>query len=138
MRPACSRSLLAFVGLVALAACGGDALSPRNVAGTYTLRTVNGQPLPYRRILEATDTIETLASSFTLAPGGAFTERWTSRVTGRGRVATASNAIPGTWRLEGRTVEVLQEGGGGTGGPLTDDYTITVTRDGYGVMVYRK
>ena len=127
MRPACSRSLLAFVGLVALAACGGDALSPRNVAGTYTLRTVNGQPLPYRRILEATDTIEPLASNFTLAPGDAFTERWTSRVTGRGRVATAS-----------RTVEVLQEGGGGTGGPLTDDYTITVTRDGYGVMVYRK
>ncbi|HEY2374399.1 MAG TPA: lipocalin family protein [Gemmatimonadaceae bacterium] len=40
--------VLLAAGLVALAACNNDSTSPNgNVTGTYSLRTVNGNPLPY-------------------------------------------------------------------------------------------
>jgi len=132
--------------LLALAACGGDALSPRAVAGTYTLRTIDGQPLPYTDFPEGADSIQVVASSYTLEGGGAFTERWTRRIAARGRVTTDTYALAGTWTLVGRTVEVLYApdtgpGGvptGGTGGPLTGGHTITVTQSGGRVLVYRK
>ena len=40
--------VLLAAGLVALAACTNDSTSPNgNVTGTYSLRTVNGNPLPF-------------------------------------------------------------------------------------------
>ena len=40
--------VLLAAGLVALAACNNDSTSPNgNVTGTYSLRTVNGNPLPF-------------------------------------------------------------------------------------------
>jgi hypothetical protein len=40
--------VLLAAGLVALAACNNDSTSPNgSVTGTYSLRTVNGNPLPF-------------------------------------------------------------------------------------------
>src|SRR5690349_187817 len=42
------RKLILLLGVISLAACNNDSTSPNgNVTGTYTLRTVNGNPLPY-------------------------------------------------------------------------------------------
>ena len=44
------RALVAGLALVALAACGGDSSTARpsdSVAGTWTLQTYNGRPLPF-------------------------------------------------------------------------------------------
>jgi len=44
------RALVAGLALVALAACGGDSSTARpsdSVAGTWTLQTYNGKPLPF-------------------------------------------------------------------------------------------
>ena len=40
--------MLALAGSTMLAACSSDSTGPNgSVAGTYTLRTIDGQPLPY-------------------------------------------------------------------------------------------
>ena len=40
--------VLLAAGLVAIAACNNDSTSPNgNITGTYSLRTVNGNPLPF-------------------------------------------------------------------------------------------
>ena len=44
------RTLVAGLALIALAACGGDSSTARpsdSVAGTWTLQTYNGKPLPF-------------------------------------------------------------------------------------------
>jgi hypothetical protein len=44
------RALMAGLALLALAACGGDSSTARptdSVAGTWTLQTYNGKPLPF-------------------------------------------------------------------------------------------
>jgi hypothetical protein len=42
------RRLALLLAVVALAACNNDSTSPNgNVSGSYSLRTVNGNPLPY-------------------------------------------------------------------------------------------
>jgi len=48
--------------------------SPLDLAGIYTLRTVNGLPLPYLFPLAGTTQVEALDDTFTLNPGGTYAE----------------------------------------------------------------
>ena len=40
------RVFLAFL-VFGLVACGDDGIRPEDIAGTYTLQTVNGEPFPF-------------------------------------------------------------------------------------------
>ena len=66
------RSLMLAAAALSLSACNSDLLSGINgsVQGTYSLRTINGVPLPYTFSTGTTLTNETL----TLSSDGSFTD----------------------------------------------------------------
>ena len=60
---------------VLLAACGGDAFSPEDVSGTYSLETINGSPLPFSQTgiqNGVTVTTTTTAGSVSLDANGTY------------------------------------------------------------------
>jgi hypothetical protein len=65
--------LLGFL-LCGLAACGDDPMGPEDVAGTYTLLTVDGDGAPFREAISpggedgSTEGIRTTAGNVVLAP----------------------------------------------------------------------
>src|SRR5215217_5217277 len=92
--------LLVFAASVTFAACGGDSsTSPAStsVAGTYTLRTVNGSALPFTLIQLGADKFEITADAVTLTEGGTWTESGTTRLTESGKVTTSSVSDAGTY-----------------------------------------
>jgi hypothetical protein len=71
-RPALVASIL-LVG----AACGGDTSTPPDegpIVGSYTLRTINGQNLPYTTLSAGVNKAEVLSSSLSLNTDGTFRE----------------------------------------------------------------
>ena len=73
-----------------LTACGGssDSTGPSDTySGTYTLRTVNGQSLPFLHDQLETTTIEVVSDTLVIADdgsGGSFTKQMEIRVTASG------------------------------------------------------
>jgi hypothetical protein len=73
-----------------LTACGGssDSTGPSDTySGTYTLRTVNGQSLPFLHDQVETTTIEVVSDTLVIADdgnGGSFTKQMEIRVTASG------------------------------------------------------
>ena len=91
--------------LVSSAACGGDGASePTSVAGTYTLQSVNGAPLPFVIIDESGYKLEITAASYVLAGAGTFTNSATFRETESGTVTTSTETIAGRYTLSASTV----------------------------------
>lgn len=101
------------------AACGGgdDAPNaPENIAGTYTMRTVNGNPPPATLVEFADETgsykLEILSGSITLEQGGTFRESHTFRETIDGVVQpTEDEAESGTWVRDGNAVTLRSADG---------------------------
>src|SRR4051794_13338614 len=96
------RSLVAATLLALVAGCtqgfpdapigGGSTVAggggSNSLAGTYTLRTVNGLGLPYTYLTSGADRYEILDDVVTLTSAGGWTERWTERHTVGGAVTT--------------------------------------------------
>ena len=133
-----SALLPVFAALVTLAACGGDASTntgPASVAGTYTLRTVNGAPLPFTLAQLGDDKYEVTADAITLKDGGIWTGAGTTRATESGRVSTTTVTSTGTYSLTGTAITItgVTESSSGT----VERGTLTVTQDGL-LSVYTK
>jgi hypothetical protein len=47
VRPRLFRTAVALLVAASLAACGSDSIAPRDVAGSYSLSTIDGSTLPY-------------------------------------------------------------------------------------------
>jgi len=83
------RRFVVLLAIATLAACGGDSsTSPGVVTGSYSLRTINGSPLPYTLIQIGADKIEITADVIILNEGGTFTETTSERTTENGVVTT--------------------------------------------------
>jgi hypothetical protein len=80
------RRLLAAVAVLTLTACindsvgvvgtrltGSDPASTTGIAGTYTLKTVNGKPLPFTYLETATEKRETIDDALTLTNTNSWT-----------------------------------------------------------------
>lgn len=96
--------------LVAMAACGAAATDARGVAGTYTLQTVKGSPLPFAIEDDSAGRIDVLDDAVTLAAAGSYTQNGHYRVTPGGdtaRVLTVSNA--GTYVVSGHTITLTSQ-----------------------------
>ena len=94
-RPALVATLL-LVG----AACGGDtATGPDggNIDGSYTLRTINGQTLPYTTLSAGVNTAEVLSASLSLNADGTFREERSVRRTHAGVAITEAEMKFGTY-----------------------------------------
>ena len=129
---------LALLALGALAlfgttACGGDdevdpAGPGADIAGTYTLRTVNGQNVP-ATVYEGSDLgvqakVEVLSGSLVLAANQSFTNVTTIRQTiGTGSSSTSDAAASGTYTRNGSTLTL-------TDPVRAQTFTVTLQADG--------
>ena len=87
-----------------------------DIAGTYILRTVNGQSLPYTYRTEGADTYVLLDDAVTMTAAGQWNEVWHERHTVSGVVSSKSLADAGTYTITGtRIVVTIVSGSSGTG-----------------------
>lgn len=103
-----AKSLL-VLSLALLAACGGDsATSPtsQSLAGTYTMRTVNGSPLPFV-VQSGTTKITITADVMTVADGGTWSETGAFTLTVNGSSTSQVISDGGTFVRAGATVSFL-------------------------------
>jgi hypothetical protein len=91
---------------IALAACSDRATSPTvdRVEGVYTLRSVDGAPLPYRTT--APNVVNDLTyGRLSLEPSGRFTlDKWGFQQVGTQTPSSTIEFVSGTWRKEGNTL----------------------------------
>jgi hypothetical protein len=86
--------------LLAGAACGGDgATEPDDgsITGSYALRTINGQNLPYTTLSSGANKAEVLSSSLSLNADGTFGEERSVRRTHSGVSVTEPEMKFGTY-----------------------------------------
>jgi len=108
------RVFLAFL-VLGLVACGDDVIGPEDIAGTYTLQSVNGQSLPWV-ILQVGDTYSMLvtAGSITINKSMTCSRSLTVTETDGGTVTTTTDtevctytfvngAITFSWGSDGDT-----------------------------------
>ncbi|MEP6990147.1 MAG: hypothetical protein ABJA80_04385 [bacterium] len=105
---------VAFLGL---AGCGADsATAAPTVVGSFTLQTIDGQPLPFTIIDESDSTgvfkIDVLSpSSISIDPNGSFRFIITSRLTATGMPTTvAADTATGTYALTARHLSLTANG----------------------------
>jgi hypothetical protein len=124
------KSLLATLAAASLVltGCGKDATdpTPSSVAGTYTLTTVNGEPLPFVTSQDETYTAEILASTLTLRADGGFTWSVTGRSTDNGQTTTNSQSFSGTYTVSGPNITLTDSEDPLTGTVGADTITLTI------------
>jgi len=133
-----TRRTLIIAALVFGAGCGGgDSTGPDNsVAGTYSLRTVNGSNLPFILVQIGADKVELTSDILTLTEAGSFTEITTFRTTTNGQVTTSTESDAGSFTMNGTAASfAFNSGTSGTG--TISGGTITVALSGFS-FVYRK
>jgi hypothetical protein len=104
------RPALGVLLTVAMLACG-DSASPETIDGTYTLRTINGQPLPVVLQQDATSKNEVTAGAIAIGPGTAWTISLTVRSTLGVDVSLSTSTLVGTWTRSGERVTLTATGG---------------------------
>ncbi len=94
------RRVLVACLVFGLVACGDDSVSPADVAGTYTLQSVNGEGLP-AVLAESTDfLIEVTAGSVTLNADLTCSHSVTQRETDQGTVTTDTVVTACTYAID--------------------------------------
>ena len=139
MRPI-ARTTLLLVAVV-LAACGGsgDGMTDPlgDPTGVYTLRTINGQALPFLYSQIGADKVEFMDGTVTLNADRTFIDATTFRVTEQGVVTTEVDRADGTWSLSGATVRFLLADGSSYSMIWNSTDTLTQIFDTF-TLVYRK
>ena len=95
-----ARIVLAAVAIAATAACGKDKpiLLPPSIAGSYSLRAINGSAVPFTIVDDIMGKAEVTEGVVTLATDKSWTGRVTVRLTVDGRVTTSSATGHGSYR----------------------------------------
>ena len=123
---------------LALAGCS-DSTGPRaGLAGTYTLRTVNGQALP--AVVSSFSTLT--AGQVRLNGDGTFSASHTSRQTTPGGTTTVTQNITGTYTRSGNDLMLSftdpDSGGSAFVDASWDGGRQLTVNDGFAAYVYRK
>ena len=130
------RLLAACVALLAIA-CGDSTSPSASAAGTWTLQTVNGAPLPFVLLQVGADKLELTSDVITANSTGSFTQMTTLKTTEDGQVTTESIPDAGTYTQAGTAITFTFNSDGSTGtGTLTGN-TVTVASQGYSLVYTR-
>lgn len=120
--------LLAATGLL-VAGCqtktDTTAESNADVAGTYTLKSVNGQAVP-TRVPHGNDSVDVRSGTFVIGADGTCQ---TETVFARPGGAPASRKVRATYTRQGPTLSMKWEGAGRTTGTVSDR-TFTMNNEG--------
>lgn len=121
-----------IVAVCVLAACGGDPASPAaaSVAGTYTLRSIDGVAVPVARATRvAADSDVIVSATLVLFPEHTFTERLQARFRTGGQVTSTDDTFYGQYVVTGSTVTLTYMTGGVVSATIGDG-TLAATPDG--------
>lgn len=111
------RKTMAVLALAIFAACGGsDSTSPASasVGGTYSLKTINGSPLPFV-FQSGTTSVTILADALVVGENGTWTESTSYKQTVNGQTSTGTGGDAGTWVRAGTAVTFTSTTQGGSG-----------------------
>jgi hypothetical protein len=127
------------VGL-GLGACGSDSSGPDDdgpFSGIYTLRTINGTPLPYTVGEVQGFKVEIISDEFTFNANRSFRDIAVRRETENGVPATLTDTIVGTFVVLNNTIQLTETGGQQLTATLSGGNTMTATGQGL-TFIYRK
>ena len=131
------RALLGVVVMLSLGCLDDGIVGSPTSAGTYTLRTVNGSPLPYVLTQTATSKTELLDRAITLYEGFSYAESGHLRTTAGSQVTTETIARGGTWAVSGNSISLQSNAGGPLVLAIMHGNTMTIVEAGL-TMVFRK
>ena len=128
------RRLVSLALVLAVAGCGSDSsTTPTNssVAGTWTLQSVNGSPLPFT-LSASPAKIELLSDVVVATSNGTWTSTQQTRTTiGTGTPTTSTATDGGTYTLSGNNVSILSSSAGSTAQAGTiNGNTLTLSQSG--------
>jgi hypothetical protein len=122
------RKLLITLALIGGIACGGEtATGPSTIAGTYSLRTLNGSSLPLLISLNGADTYELTDDILVLTTDSTFTQTSHFRATTAGQITTPTTIKSGVFSLSGTQVTFGSAAAGGSTGTWSGN-TLTVVQ----------
>ena len=100
------RRFAVLLALATVVSCGGDSsTSPSaSVSGSYSLQSVNAQPLPWLAAQNGADKWEVVSDVITLDDSGAFAESTINRYTKNGLVTSDTVNDSGTYTLGGTVI----------------------------------
>jgi hypothetical protein len=132
------RRLTVFLALLAIA-CGSDSSTAPGgtIAGTWSLKTINGTSLPFVLAQTGTNKAEIVGDVYVISGTGSFTQTTTVRTTTNGVATTQSVADAGTYTLNGTAITVRYNSDGSTATGSWSGNTITVTQDGLAAVYTR-
>jgi hypothetical protein len=128
--------LSALAALALIAACGGDSTGPgdTNIVGSYTLQTVNGNPVPWRAIVIGNDWFEIRGGSGSINADGTYSLTFHWRESVAGLPDEGSESSVGTYTRNGNAITFRDASGSTASGTITGRQ-ISVTSEGV-VLVY--
>jgi len=140
MLPSARMLVCAALATLTLGACSDTAASGDADAavGTYTLVTIDGQPLPVVVDQSGADMLEITQGTVVLDADRTFDDSTVLRTTLAGVVSTETDAASGNWTLSGRTVAFTPND---QSGPyeMTWDGNNQLTQDFSGlILVYQR
>lgn len=133
------RRLLLICAIVGGIACG-DSTSPgmAAVAGTWSLQSVNGSPLPYTISQGSLSTTQIASGTLVVSRSGTFTDTTTVATTANGEQSTSAEADSGSYSLNGAVVSFAFVTDGLTGTGLLNGDSVTVALSGYSLLYTKK
>ena len=130
------RYLLSLLACMITLSCS-DSTSPDDLAGTWRLQTVSGQPLPYTLEEDAGRKVELTGETVTLTDSGRQTMVTSFRVTEGGSVFLESIPAPGSYTVNGSTLLLTFDNDDATYTAILSGDTMTI--DDIGLrFVYRR
>jgi hypothetical protein len=130
--------VLAGLVVALMAACfGGSMTGSSTITGEYTLRTVNGAPLPYTLSQSGTSKTEVVQDAITLFQGGTFARARQIRLTSNGQVTNQSENDTGAYTIFGTSLSLRSNATGQSTLATISGNTMTVVEAGV-VSVYSK
>jgi hypothetical protein len=131
------RVFLAFL-VLGLVACGDDVMGPEDIAGTYTLQSIDGHTLPWV-ILQVGNTysIKVTAGSITINQNMTCSRSITATLTDGGTVTTVTDTDVGTYTFVNGAIMLTWASDGSTDSGSIVGSQFTLTTDG-DVLIFRK
>ena len=120
-------------------ACGGDGTGLENVAGLYTLQTIDGDPLPWVLFQAGASKIEVTAGNVILNADMSCTNTFTYTTTESGNVTTETETDECTYTINGGAIALtFPFVGGFTNSGSIVGSTLTITSQLGAVAIFQK
>jgi hypothetical protein len=132
--------LAAVVPLALAGSCGGDSATgpgDTNIAGSYTLQSVNGNSLPWRPIVVGNDFFEITSGGASINADGTYSLTFNWRESISGQVSTGSESSVGTYTRNGNAITFTDASDGSTATGTISGRQISVTSEGVVFVLVR-